>query len=147
MESSVVLDIRESMQGGMYGEGGNVFCPHPGIAFVVKSAAEAWSLSPIQPTLLQSPVYEDKNGDVAAAMQMSHFMSKTIALRRAFFFFFFFWQALNPWPGSPCPPAPPPHSTEMDPANFCQRPALATQPTRRETACALISKIFMSCFG
>lgn len=93
MESSVVLDIRESMQGGMYGEGGNVFCPHPGIAFVVKSAAEAWSLSPIQPTLLQSPVYEDKNGDVAAAMQMSHFMSKTIALRRAFFFFFFFFLA------------------------------------------------------
>lgn len=91
----MVLDIRESTQGGMYGEGGNVFCPHTGIAFVVKSAAEACSLSPIQPTLLQSPVYEDKNGDVAAAMQMSHFMSKTIALRRAFFFFFFFFGRLS----------------------------------------------------
>lgn len=100
----------------------------------------------ISTSVVQSLVSEDKNRSLVAAMQMLDFKSKTTAVKRAFLFFNF-WQAFSPWLRSPCPLAPPPHSTEMDTENFCLRPALATEPTRRETACALKSKIFMSCFG
>lgn len=127
-----------------------VLCPHMVISFVVKLAAEIWYLCPIQstvrfPDLCSKAVFIKKKTILAAAMQMSHFTSKTISPTKSFFFFFLAGFQSMAWVSMP--PVPPPHSTETDTANFCLRPALAKEPTRRETACALISKIFMSCFG
>lgn len=128
-----------------------VFCPHRVIRFVVKLAAETWSICPIQSTLSfphlcsKALFMKTKTGTWRLPCKC-HILWARQLLKEGLFSSFF-WQAFNPWPGSSCPPAPPPHSTEMDTANFCLRPALAMEPTRRETACALISKIFMSCFG
>lgn len=82
-----------------------VLCPHMVISFVVKLAAEIWYLCPIQstvrfPHLCSKAVFIKKKTILAAAMQMSHFTSKTIAPTKSFFSFF--WQGFSPWPGSPC---------------------------------------------
>lgn len=83
-----------------------LFWPHRVISFVVKLAAEIWYLCLIQstvafPYLYSKALFMKKKTILATAMQMSHFMCKTISLRRAFFLFI--WQAFSSWPGSPCP--------------------------------------------
>lgn len=127
-----------------------VLCPHMVISFVVKLAAEIWYLCPIQSQctfhiFAPKPCLWRKKQSWRLPCKCHILQARQFLQQNLFFFFFLAGFQSMAWVSMP--PVPPPHSTETDTANFCLRPALAKEPTRRETACALISKIFMSCFG
>lgn len=150
--TEMLLDIREFTQGGVYWKGGNACSAVTAKLVLLLSqlllrpgSFAQFNLSWAFHIFASKPCLWRQRRELGGCHTNVTFYEQDNCSKKVFFFLF--WQALNPWPGSPCPPTPPPHSTEMDTANFCLRPALAAEPTRRETACALISKIFMSCFG